>query len=184
MEKGTKTLTALARSEMRQERRESVNIDDGSMPTFLPSFRSRSHSRDSEAFEMSHGHILNTSPYTNGRRHDDEYHNPSSASADPSSAHTNTSSRLPTPSRTFSASTVGSFPPYTPSLKTTSPQAFNSFTTSPTNTIQPQMAIPHGQHSHHTLPSLKELGESGIFPSMIASNLPRHHSPIMPVTTH
>ena len=182
MEKGVKTLTALQRSELRQERRESIQAEDGSIHTFLPSFRSRSHSRDSDAFDLPNGHILHSSPYTNGRiGHDDEFRSPHSA--DPSSAHTNSSSRLPTPSRTFSTSTTASYAPFTPTVKTTSPP-FNTFTTSPTSTIPPQMAIPHGQHSHHTLPSLKELKESGIFPSMIASNLPRHHSPIMPVTTH
>ena len=181
MEKGVKTLLTLARSESRQERRESLHADDGSLPPFLRGFqRSRSHSRDSDGLLPRPSHDLNTSPFAISRAgHDEDFRNPSSAN--PSSAHTDNSSRFPTPNRTFSGSTsTTNLPPLTPSRGTTSP-SFNSFTTSPVTTVQPQIAIPQVPLSPQTLPSLKE---SGIFPSLLASSLPRQHSPSLPLTTN
>ena len=175
-----KPLLAAARSESRQERRESLHaLDAHPAHGFMNNPRSRSLSRDSEAFNDSA--IFTNSPYATGSRngHEDDYH-----THYPSSAHTNSSSsRLPTPNRTFSNST-GTFPPFTPTLGSTSPSFFTS--TSPTAIVNPPIAVSQGHQPSQTLPSLRELS----FPSLIASSLPRHHSPNIPnsmqapVTTH
>ena len=177
-----KTLQAAARSESRQERKGSLQApSEGISHGFMQVHRSRSHSRDSDAFNDSAiGYDATHSPYATGSRfgQDDEYH-----THNPSSAHTSSSSRFPTPNRTFSNSTT-SFPPFTPTLSATSPSF--PFSASPTATVQPPIAVSQGHHPSQTLPSLKELS----FPSLIASSLPRHHSPNIstsmqaPVTTH
>ena len=181
MEKGIKSLQTAARSEMRLERRGTLQVggDDG-FHRAMNIHRSRSHSRDSDAF---HGPDLTTSPFASSRvGHEDEFHGHY-----PSSAHTSSSSRLPTPNRTFSGSTC-SFPPFTPLTATTSPSF--PFTTSPTaTTSQPPivMSQPHHQRDpSQTLPSLRDL----TLPSLLASSIARHQSPNVsasmqaPVTTH
>ena len=104
------------------------------------------------------------------------------------SAHTEYSSRFPTPTRTFSSST-SSFPSLTPTM--TAPPQF-PLTASPIIQSQPPLAVSPSttRDSSTTLPSF-HTHFGGILPSTLTSSLQRHHTPPKisgglqnPVTTH
>lgn len=192
-EKGLKALMTQARNEIRQERRNAQLVTDEHDPhhSFMRNLhRERSHSRDSDPFRDHHryGQDPSTSPYATGSRlcHEEDFPGPHSASAQTSS-----SSRFPTPNRTFSNSnsSFGGFTPITttsPSFPISASSPSFPLTTSPTATVQPPLAVSQGHHPSQTLPSLRDLS---VFPSLLDST--RRHSVTnhagsmqAPVTTH